>query len=188
ADDPLLESISEILQNDATQRGKATPSQGDVVGQGDKAANAPQLPSGSTSLSSSSTGTYRGISPIEARAARALPWNEWPDEVKALTLRRTYMRMGEGNQEFEPNVENKDDNFPDAANNELYYQETDPMLTTTVQYANDFAKAETSRDQVATTALHYANDFVKAETSGDQVAELEDYQEQKTVQTPGDAN
>ena len=85
-------------------------------------------------------------------------------------------------------MENKDDNFPDAANNELYYQETDPMLTTTVQYANDFAKAETSRDQVATTALHYANDFVKAETSGDQVAELEDYQEQKTVQTPGDAN
>ena len=56
-------------------------------------------------------------------------------------------------------MESKDDNFPDAVNNEPYYQETNPLQTTTVHYANE----------------------------EDQVAELEDYEAQETAQTSGDA-
>ncbi|OLP76488.1 hypothetical protein AK812_SmicGene43566 [Symbiodinium microadriaticum] len=49
-------------------------------------------PPSSPASSSTSTGLLRGISPIEAGAARALPWHELPEEVKAVMVSRAAMQ------------------------------------------------------------------------------------------------
>ena len=93
-DDPLLEPLADILYyNDAPQLENERPlsTQADAGDDPDLTDASAKTSRPTTSSASTATSSFRGISPTDAGAARAVPWAEWPDEVKALTIRRNSM-------------------------------------------------------------------------------------------------